>query len=374
MKPYKVLFTADWQLCNNLPYSKPSKDIRSVSDRLLDQIAVVEKIRDLALHHEVEDVFFLGDLFERRLLDAVTLRYGVEAVLRLATVARVWILPGNHDAHSLTSGRFTSEMFGALGNNQVNFLGGSQSVTPSRNAAVNFYPMPWCPLEQVEEHLAILRKQRVEHRCNVLLLHHPILGCVSGTWQCDVGLDANAVCDGWDLVMAGHFHERQAFGPCGRYVGAPMQHDQRDAGGGKRGVEIVTFYGSPPVELRSTFESIDSPRFYTFDWDELVTGEEDDSIIKSGDYVRIGVLATYAEWVMKFAQADVRAKELRENGVHLDVFHKPLQQHEQRLELGKAPTHEKTLSKYLEIAETEGLDKKRLMEIGVAALREVSRG
>lgn len=365
MTQYKALITADWQLCNNLPYAKPASGQVGVTDRLLDQMDVIRQIGDVAIQHKVSDIFFLGDLFERRLLDAITLRYGVEAVLALAKFARVWILPGNHDAYSATGSRFTPEVFSVLGATSVRFLDGTLVVSPQPKIGVDFFSMPWCPLAKAEEQLEAVRARREKGKRNVLLLHHPILDCVDGSWKCDAGLEANAVCEGWDMVLAGHFHERQSFGSCGGFVGASMQHDQRDAGGGPRGVEILTV---TPDEMKREFVEIQSPRFYTFDWDEISeTGET----ANPGDYVRVGVASTHAEWAIRFAEADVWAKEQRGHGLHVDIYHKPIQQHEERLHLGDAPTHAQALSEYLEIAETEGLDKARLSEIGAAALKEV---
>lgn len=360
---YSALLTADWQLCNSLPYARMS-GVEGVTDRLIHQLDVVRKIGVIAEERKVDGIFFLGDLFERSLLDAVTLRYGVEAVLLLAERFNVYVLAGNHDTSGARSKRFLPEVFDVLGHKRVRYLDQSSMVMIKDIA---FFSLPWCSLDEAERELERLRQRRDEcdAKQKVLLLHHSILDCTDGSWKCDVGLDPVEVCKGWDLVRAGHFHERQPFGTCGAYVGAPMQHDQRDANSDiERGVEIVRFTAE---SFGSSFYAIESPRFYTVDWGAGMTHHK----LKRGDYVRMGVEATHAEWVATSAEAESDANELRDKGVHVDVFHKPVYQNEERLELSDAPSHNEVLSKYVESADTEGLDEKRLLEIGVQTLSEV---
>lgn len=365
---YRALFTADWHLCNTLPHAKPGE--AGVSDRLKDQVKVAGRISEIAIEHKVNAIYILGDLFDRRLLDAITLRCGVELIVDMAEVTKadVYILPGNHEAHSVSGERFATEVFEVIDNKRVHYL--DTLIMPSRGAPC-FHALPWGSTGVTLERLEHYRTCRVEGVQNVLLAHHPIVGCRDGTWECDVGLDAKTLCEGWDLVLAGHFHERQHFGDCGMYVGAPMQHDFGDAGSDTRGVEIIEFQDD---SYSKTFVTVDSPRFFIYDWDEHVDSLERTGEAHRGDYVRVNVQSTHAEWVVRFAEAESWAKTWRDGGVHVEICHVPKYQHEQRLELGEAPTPEQVLSEYLEIAETEGLDTKRLLEIGKAALHEVSHG
>jgi hypothetical protein len=248
-------------------------------------------------------------------------------------------------------------------NPKIHYLDGTWVTSP--RPWLDFYSVPWSSLEVAEQKIEQARRQRVKGHTNILLLHHPILDCTDGGWRCDAGLDPTKVCTGWDAVYAGHFHESQKFGLCGRYVGAPMEHDQRDAGSAPRGVYVVTFI---PGVVSEEFVPIASPRFHSFDWDEVKDGELD---ADPGDYVRVGVSATHAEWVVRFAEAEAWAKELRDYGIHIDVFHKPIYQNEQRLNIGERPSQENILARYVELADTTGLDPKRLLEIGRAILEEV---
>lgn len=362
---YLALFTADWQLCNSLPYAKAVGE--SETDRLHDQLAVLGVIKEIAKVNEVDGIFVLGDIFEKRLLDAVTLRRGVEAVYDLAMVAKVYLLPGNHDVHSARSTRFLPEVFEVLRHKNIMYLDGSQIVRVDPKLPIDVYAVPWSPASEAAEQLGKARARR-EGAVNVLLMHHSVNGCRDGGWVCDDGLDAKEVCDGWDLVLAGHFHERQKFGDCGEYVGAPMQHDFRDAGAAPRGVRLVEFSKEKIVKK---FHEVKSPRFHVYEWDD----PWDESAVEEDDYLRIDVRATHAEWKSKRDRVMEVVKGQRARGVHvLDPKHIPLQQVEERLDLSSAPSHSEVVAGYVEMANTEGLDEARLVEIGKELLEEVRDG
>jgi DNA repair exonuclease SbcCD nuclease subunit len=182
-------------------------------------------------------------------------------------------------------------------------------------------------------------------------------------------LDADEVCQGFDLVLAGDFHEPQEFGTCGRYVGSPMQHDFRDAGSGPRGVLFVEF----AKNLVQRFIPIESPRFHV----QKITRDSralSNPLPRRGDYLRIDVEATHAEWLTSLPEIEQYAQELVAKGVNvLPPKHVPIAQVETRL--GKnAPDFLEAASAYVKLANTEGLDPDRLIQIAQEVLNEVENG
>jgi DNA repair exonuclease SbcCD nuclease subunit len=375
MSAAKILLTADWQLCNSLPHAKAVE--HGETDRLLDQKAVINRIMEIAVEEEVMAMIVLGDLFERRLLDAVTLRFGVEALLHIATIAPLYVLPGNHDAHSLSGERFTPEFLDEL-NSRITFLYEGVYEIPGCHA--RFFALPWCSTKTAVEKVKSLREKATDYEdgvTKVLLLHHPIAGCrTSENYVCPAqdGLAPDAICDGWDLVAAGHFHDMQTFGAKnnGLYVGAPMQHDFRDANRTEeRGVVIATFDGAVP---KIKHVPIQSPRFYALRWSQITNHAFKASMLSRGDRVRVGVEATSTNWATEGAQAEMWAKPLREQGVHVSVFHIPIIEAQQRLEVGDRLSTDQVLLDYVNSVDTGGLDKTRLLEIGRALLKEAQNG
>lgn len=376
---YRALFTADWQLCNSLPHSKPrSLDAElsakpGLTDRFCDQLDVVAQIEVLAQKEKVDAVFFLGDLFEKSLLDAVTLTHGVGAVVNLSKVCPVYVLPGNHDAHGSAGVRFTPEVFDEIGAD-IKFLGGKEVLRPSGQVKVAFHPLPWRPPGEVMPRVEDLRAAAKKGETNVLLLHNSVVGCRHQGWVCDDGVDAERLCVGWELVLAGHFHDPQRFGESvpGRYVGAPMQHDFRDADSPDRGVWIYEF--EKGGQFNGKFHELESPKFHIAKW-ELPHLVECAEQADEGDYIRVVAEMTHSEWTAMSKEIEVRCKELAdERNVRVLPLHKPVYHHEVRLDTdGGVILPEEAVSKYLAIANTDGLSDDKLKEIALGALREVGR-
>jgi DNA repair exonuclease SbcCD nuclease subunit len=369
----RVLFTADWQLCNSLPHSRVTED--GETDRLRDQLSVVSKIGEIAKAENVDEIFLLGDVFERRLLDAITLRAGMSAVIQLSQIAPVRMLPGNHDVNSSTGERDLLEAFVELQDERVTHLSKYEYVMKTSDQ-VAFFPAPWLPVSLARKKIERLRAGRIKSCLNVLLLHQGINGCKDGGWVCENELEDREVCEGWDLVLAGHFHDRQVFGPCGEYVGAPMQHDFRDAGAGDRGVLVVDFKGREAPTKK--FVVIDSPKFFVHKWD---FGHDNKQLIsrklgvRTGDYLRIDVEATSQQWSALQPEVDSLVSFYRQGVNVMPPKHLPIAQIETRLQTSSdAPSVEEAIARYVEFANTEGLDKQRLLEVARGVLKEVGNG
>jgi len=368
---FKALITADLHLSNGLPHAKPTRD--GLTDRFEDQLRVLEQIKKVGISEKVDAMFILGDVFDKRLLDAVTLRHSLEAFAAMAPLD-VWMLPGNHDAHSEVAERFVSEIFreGVTGLDHLHFLD-CGVWRPGALPWLRFWALPYSSLDVARQRLATFRDEIGKHPENdareILLMHQSVVGSEHLGWTCDAGLTATEVTDGFDHVFAGHFHKQQEF-----YVGAPMQLHFGEEGYPSE-VHVVTFEknASELFDLQSF--SIKAPKFYTRTNPAKISKE-----IESGDYLKIQIKATHAEWAKIQAAWKVREAELKEQGVHAKVVHIPIYHHEARLaekdsEVGDMPG---MISSYVDAAEvvTEGAGKGTLKKLGLEILEEAraSRG
>jgi len=365
--PTKVLFTADWHLSNTLPYSRPIGE--GMTDRLKDEFAALSTLGDIAIEHGCEAIFVLGDIFHRRLLDAVTLKTGVELITTLARAVPVYLLAGNHDGNS--AGRYLLEAFrmSAFSNCNVYYLNpGNPVELGSGKSTVSFYPVPYLPSAMARQAI-IEGRQTIKygHRC--LLIHQDINGCHDGGWVCERELDAAEVCEGWDTVFAGHYHERQKFGRNGCYIGAPFQHDFRDAGSPSRGVSIASFTGK---DCKVDFVPLFAPRFFTCLYTSPPSGWNGLGMSR-GDFFLPSFKATFQDWSAWRVGIDVWSENLRSTGVNvLPAKHVPIAQFENRLSgLSQSPSVAEAVRGYVESANTEGLDKAKLLSIAFELIREV---
>ena len=357
---YKVLAIADFHMSNRLPYARPTK--RDQTDRLEDQLALWDQVKQVAIAEEIETILVLGDLFDKSLIDAVTLTHTVSAIIGLGT--EVLILPGNHDANSIRGGRFTVEAFGAMGHDRIQVIG-EQSGQRVEVGQLVFHPVAFKPSLAAMEEIRFIQAGLDSSRYNVLLLHASILGARHMGWECDDGLDPDAVCSGFDLVLAGHFHAHQLFGSCGMYLGAPMHHHYGDVG---RSAGFWLFEFGRKGLRNKTFIESNAPKFH------LCKSLKENHDAGPGDYLRYELEATHARWAKIKPKAQAHCEALRATGVKADFKHKPVYHHESRLVAASGISiglsMESALVEYTKASgvKTAGLDSKRLKTMGLDAL------
>jgi DNA repair exonuclease SbcCD nuclease subunit len=371
---YQSIWISDIHMDRGLPHAKPTGDGRT--DRLEDQIALWERVGDKAASLGVKDVWVLGDLFNNSRPDAVTLTATASCLSRLADAGlQVYLLPGNHDAVGVSGGRFTLEAFGALGRKGVKYIGARHAKPIVKaDGAIAVWPVQFMP--SAEAHQAIEEvRGLVEHKhnpINILALHQSITGCTHVGWTCDDGLDAKWLCDGFDFVISGHFHDPQTFGPGdrGAYLGAPMHH-RFDDRGRRAGYVHLVVYADGTAERH--FVDGGAPRFHEVDW-----GEDLPKDLAVGDYVRYRVRATFAEWT-KLRPTVEEAVSLAQTSGHRASFrHDPVYHHDRRIKAGgelKAAATlraEELISAYVDSPEvvTTGLDRAELKRLGVSILEK----
>lgn len=369
---YRAIFVADVHMSNALPYSMPTENGKT--DRLEDQLRLWEHIRNTADEYEVDDVWLLGDLYDKSRVDPVTL---AETAKSLKGFKTVYLLPGNHDAASLKGERFAVEAFGVLNNScQVIGMDNSKHGYPAPTLIrpkLCFWPLAYMPVAETRSILEKIRGKLDTKITNVLLFHNSVIGAKHLGWVCDDGIDPDELVDGFDWVLSGHFHDHQQFGPEdeGMYLGAPMQHHYGDAGRSA---------GYWLIEFKDNGERIDKfidpglPQFHVY------TNLDTKAMkAKRGDYVRIEVNATHSDWVSLKKKAEETCQRLTADGVRASFHHKPIYHHKTRLKKteGKAKLSlEDSVDQYVDATDVVkgSLDQKVLKRVGREILVQARGG
>lgn len=365
MNRYDALMISDIHMSNKLPEAVMTDN--DVTDRLRDQMRLWKQVKRSAVELEVDSVNVLGDVFDQSRVDAVTLAATCAAVRSLSQAAPVYIQGGNHDAVSIHGGPFTVEFFGALKLDRIHYVSGPGQVpTPDW---LRFWPVPYGSVNRTRKLLAEYRKQMKRDRraCEVVLLHHSILGCTHEGWKCDSGLTPEEAREGFDYSLSGHFHTTQFFGEDrrGLYLGSPL-HFRFDDAERKAGWWKISFFKDRPWETK--FISSRLPRFRQVTWPEKAAK------YRAGDYLRISVVATHAEYALLKPKAQAYCNELIAAGVRASLHHKPLYHHAKRLKGAKKKGAKQSIlhvvDQYVEAigVDTSGLESKRLQRMGKQAI------
>ena len=228
----KSLFVSDLHAALRLPFADVSPD-GTTSDRLRDVLAVIADVKRVAEIQEVETIFILGDLFDKRHPDAPTLVAVARALKSLIGVdedgmifREVWILPGNHDAHDRSGKIYSLGMFEEL---RVPGLNVATKPTSAIIGEIEFILAPWVPETIFFDSIGL--KPRIDLPYpRVFCIHQTIRGAVDGTYTAKSGLDAAEFeKHSASLVLSGHIHTPQVFGDSGRYLGSPLHLRFTDA-------------------------------------------------------------------------------------------------------------------------------------------------
>lgn len=369
-KSFRALMIADVHMSNRLPYARPTRN--GLTDRFEDQLLLWNFVRKTAESSQVDAIFVLGDLFDRSLLDAVTLTHTIEEILKCT--CKVFVLPGNHDIGSSRSNRSLVEVFGKLNNENFQVIGEDFmdviEVYLGDGVYLNFWPIAYSDLNTTRKSLANIKKRMPAARMHVLLLHNSILGAETYGWICDEGLEPSEVCDDFDYVFSGHFHRPQLFGEKenGMYLGSPMHHDFGDVNQ-DCGIWLFEFDASGEVK-QEYIETKFLPRFRKY------KSIFNHYTYERGDYLRFVIRETESEFDILKPKLNAVLKELREDkGVKADYKFLPIYKHEYRL--GKTDSDDlpllgidRAIKRYVGLASVkkDGLNQKFLKKIGKEAL------
>ena len=392
IEKYRVLAIADVHMSNRLPYAKPV-DESGVTDRFLEQLELWKQVKETVDKERPDVVWILGDLFDKSNVDPITLKYTVRAIMSLD--CPVEILPGNHDASMATGGSYIVEAFSEMGRNDVVCLDMKDEGDWVR-PWLRVFSVPFCPAEVATSKIRGFQDQiasDTSKHTNVLLLHHSILGCRHLGWTCDQGLDAELITEGFDLVLSGHFHDAQSFGPgpgvVGAYLGSPMHHTFADA---SRTTEpnywvfdfVCDFTDSGKRLLRIDTRKFlaKMPRFYHTIIDEeatprAVSGTPLALIVDKGDFWRLEVRATKERWAETKAAHQHQIDALKKRGVRASLRHRPVVKGKARIKVESTPgsvgeSVESYLRRYVVavVGKEKREDRKALIKAGVEILEE----
>jgi DNA repair exonuclease SbcCD nuclease subunit len=370
-KKIRIAAIADIHGSNKLPYAKPSEHGRT--DRFDQQLALLKRFEQSARDFNADAIFVLGDIYDKSLIDAVTLTHVMDSIAGWSI--DTYLLPGNHDASSVRGGRYSVEAFGVINNKHLHVLDG---VEPFELAPwLCFWPVRYMPVAATNVSVAEARKLLDKKKTNVLLFHNSVLGAHHEGWTCDEGLEVEHVVGrGFDWTFAGHFHETQKFGEGGRglYLGAPMHHHFGDVGR-RAGYWLLEF--SRDGECKRKFVDGGAPRFHVMKGlDAIVKTVKTDEAPKSGDYVRVEVEMTYAEWSKYKMKARELCDALSAKGINASYQFRPVYHHKVRMasESKKATVSlEESISQYVDMATVDhgDLNVRELKRVGAEALMAV---
>jgi exonuclease SbcD len=258
----RLLHTADWHLGRAFH----GEDLMSA------QAAFVDFLVDAARDAAVDGVLIAGDLYDRALPPVDAVRLASEALARLAEVAPVVAISGNHDSAARLG--FGAELLARANVHLRTDPRAAGSPVPLGDGRV--YAVPYLEPDLVREsmgveersHAAAMAAAMDRIRADVaargsgpvaVMAHAFVAGGMPSESERDlaVGGAANvpaAVYDGADYVALGHLHGPQVVGGgLGRYAGSPLAFSFSEAGQAKSvAVVDVTAGALPLTELLPT--------------------------------------------------------------------------------------------------------------------------
>ena len=254
----RVLHTADWHLGRSF----------HGEGLLAAQAAWVEWLVDLAASSAVDAILVAGDLYDRALppVDAVTL--ADEALERLAAIAPVVAVSGNHD--SATRLGFGARLLARSGLHLR--TDPARSGEPVVVGGLAVYPIPYLEPDavrgvlEVEERghgvvlTAAMELVRVDLARRpagtraVVVAHAFVAGAVASESERDLAIGGAASVPpstfaGADYLALGHLHGPQAVGSSGRYAGSPLPFSFSEATHRKSVALVDLADAAPAVEL-----------------------------------------------------------------------------------------------------------------------------
>jgi DNA repair exonuclease SbcCD nuclease subunit len=350
-KTYDFLFFADLQLGERKDLNVPTKS--GLNSRLLEGIDIVNQVGELGRKYQVKRIFLLGDVFE--LKDRIPARIMIlfaEAVAKYP--CPLTILRGNHD--------FAEDEYAPIRllerEGKIDFISNPwvdfSKTSTSNGIAFLPYFRKWNQFVEEWKRLHFLIEGHSEPT-KLFLFHNTVPGSkFANNRKAEGEFDLPTIKN--VRYLAGDIHLPQKVGPI-QYLGSPYQVDFGEEGQDK----FVYLYKTEgdiltPVELKY-------PKFISVDVSTINDIEQKDI---EGNYVRmIGeVLKEKKEqveeckkilesWNPKFVVSAVKYRTEKKT----------------RIDVAKSD-HQAVLSEFLQQSET-GLDKKRLLEVGLDLIKEV---
>lgn len=354
------------------------------TDRLEDALDVMDQITKHAIKERVKFVAFLGDFFDKRVVDTVTMNAVSAAVKRMVDRleeigAELIIVAGNHDASDNRNVVYSTDVYEALDMKGVSNLSPKSPLIISDGGyEYAFWGIPYAKREPwVAAHRSILENDHYKSVAssdglNILLFHGDVIGATDHGWVCDEGATTSELA-AFDRAYSGHFHQQQEFpSPArGMYLGAAMPHDFGDDPNEMRGFWVIALEdGRTELEHHQA----DAPKFITLKVEadgDIVPNQIMKRLLKSGhdvdgNYVRIVWTTTppvYGAIDRQAISDSIIASGARK------VKHQPdlKYHHKQRIDVSGVPTFGEMVRKYVDDdgVEKGALDASELAKIGM---------
>jgi DNA repair exonuclease SbcCD nuclease subunit len=322
----------------------------------------------------IRDVWSVGDLLDKRLLDAPTVKLSAAAAARLVDEygLNVHLVPGNHESADAGGLAYCLEGWSDLRPGSLRVHGDDQQIEVEPGLC--FFTQPYKPDRVAAERVRELRDRA--GRCSdvsVLLLHQSIKGGRAGSWVCKHGIEAADV-EGFDAVFAGHFHTHQDITPTMQFLGAGMQHNFGDAGE-QRGFWDITIHDDGRVEQKLV--EADAPRFFSVDWDGVENADTAGAdLVPANAYVELRYKGTRAQLAQLKPDVEALCGQLLKAGARsvkpLAVTIAEKRERAQLAQDGKF-TWPSAVAGYLDACDLQGLERARLEEIATTALAEAMK-
>jgi len=379
---YRALWTADVHIYNGLPYAKRGAD-SLITDRLIDTVSVLKEMGRYAQTNGIEDLWIAGDLFDKRLLDAITLRAVIRTLHKLLAtdaVNRIHMIGGNHDAHDAAAVYYTLDALSEMGEDRIRIYDAEERpLPPEEFGGVRFLPVSYKPKMATREILEEAAEQKWA-KDTFVVGHQTIVGVRSGEWIAPDGIRPQELAPFAGAIL-GHYHDPQDITDQIFYLGAPLQHTFGDAGS-ERGFWDISIEG-PKIVERTKVRVTSVPKFHVIPVQATIEGgklrvDVDDetgqaAAPQAGDYVWVQVHGTEdavkrtEEWTSQYEMLQ------REVGVRLvKVTHVVTAAAKSRLKIKKTAggtiSIPAAMRGYVEQQNPEGLDRARVLELGERAL------
>lgn len=345
----RALFVSDLHAHNHEAFATTLPNGRN--SRFQNILNVLGEIRTLCLHHHVDTVFFLGDMFHSRTKVDVDVFGATWSAWReiAAIVDRVYILVGNHDQYNKVGNVHSLEAFGQ-------FARIIDQPMIDRVEGVTFAAHPFTTNMQQWNGFVDLLPDGLDF----FLFHQGICEAATGAFNISIKAEVSYA----DLpiqkarwCLGGHYHKPQEIGEEGKvaYVGSPLQH-----GFGERGeTKSVILYQRGKLE-RITLAS--APRFVYYEratafWDDVAARSADPAAPwNRGDFIRVRT------------NQQKSVDKILKHFPDIEIEHQPGPIFEERrVETDVVSSDRTLLAEYIQ-QNANGLDHERLLSFGLEML------
>lgn len=323
----KVLIFSD---LHGHPFREFAEDIEGVNSRLIDQIDVINWIKETAVRENVKEVWNLGDLFHlKNYLDSLTLRLVLDSLAGFPVTLR--LLQGNHDYRQWDR---SPEILDFV-KEHVSMMSGFDDLSDV------VFCLPY--RRNVDEvNTSILG---YTGSARIFLGHQDIIGVQYGGFVVEKGVDPELL-KKFSVSFIGHNHSPFTLRDSNVWsVGAPLQHTFGDMGSDRR----ILIFDTQTLAVKSIKNTF-SPQFK-----ELIVDTDDTKVPEDTvNFYRIII----RNQVKTPNLGSIRNKR---------IIYESATKRKDRTQLSFSDSKEDLLKKYVD-AKAGGLDKKRLVALGESFL------